>query len=56
MDGGGEGGWMVEGGREGGQDRRRAREIEEGRMKGEGGGFAWSLAAAAFPLGLWFAG
>lgn len=44
-----EGGWWL---REGGQDRRRERE----RGREDEGGFAWSLAAAAFPLGLWFAG
>lgn len=44
MDGGG----MVEEGWEGQTEREREREDK--------GGFAWSLAAAAFPLGLWFAG
>lgn len=43
-----EGGWL----REGGKDRRGERE----REREDKGSFAWSLAAAAFPLGLWFAG
>lgn len=38
---------------DGGGWLRGNRQKEEGRPWGA---FAWSLAAAAFPLGLWFAG
>ena len=50
-------GWrrgVVKGGRAGQTERVRERQKDRGRE--DEGGFAWSLAATAFPLGLWFAG